>query len=191
MLNLNLTWALYSRDRWGLTRQCPGPVWWSGRQRWQGNLPGQGPVSDHQTILCSADQKVASHDTLIQRLLRPGNLPISRCNSVSNHCRWVGHVSQSSCYIKCGCLSLISRVYLGLDPYLFVLHFLSGLKNAFRSLSVTDCAASQFCFPGPDVHSDCSTFWRVSKSDSQSMDVWETVHVLQVGITDTRTPHIL
>lgn len=53
------------------------------------------------------------------------------------------------------------------------------------SLSLVDCAASQFYFPGTDIHSDCSTFRRVSKSDSQSLDVWETVHLLQVGIMDT------
>lgn len=69
-------------------------------------------------------------------------------------------------------------VYLGLDRYLLVLHILSGLQIAFISLSMTDCVASQFCFPGTDIHSDCSTFRRVSKSDSQSLDVWETVHVL-------------
>lgn len=56
-------------------------------------------------------------------------------------------------------------------------------------LFLVDCAASQFCFPGTDIHSDRSTFWRVSKSDPQSLDVWTTVHLLQVSIEDTRSPN--
>lgn len=46
------------------------------------------------------------------------------------------------------------------------------------SALATDCAAGQFRFPGPDVHSDCSALRRVSQSDPQSLDVRTAVHFL-------------
>ena len=71
------------------------------------------------------------------------------------------------------------------------INILSGLLFSIMSLSLVDCAASQFCFPGTDIHSDRSTLWRVSKFDSQSLDVWETVYLLQVGVMGTVSPAIM
>lgn len=51
------------------------------------------------------------------------------------------------------------------------------------SVLPTDRAASQFCFPGPDVHCDCSALRRVSQSDPHSLDVRAPVHFLQVSET--------
>lgn len=48
-----------------------------------------------------------------------------------------------------------------------------------------DRAAGQFCLPGSDVHSDRPPVWRISKSDAQPLDVWTTVHLLQVIIEDS------
>lgn len=52
---------------------------------------------------------------------------------------------------------------------------------------LVDRFTSQFYFPGADIHSDRSTFWRISKPDPHPMDVWETVHIFQVSILDTRS----
>lgn len=90
----NLTWALYSRGRRDFDHQWPGPVWWPRRECRQGILPGQRPVSGRQAVLRSADQEVASRHTLLQRLLRPGNLAIC--------------VYFKCCYMVCCALNRIS-----------------------------------------------------------------------------------
>lgn len=140
---------------WHIRRQC--------RQR---ILPGQRPLSDHQTILCSGNQEVASCHTLLQRFHCPGNLLIlwylnkRHCHyhySFKNyHC--LGRLwKQTKCTMCFSCVRLV-----------------------FVFLFLVDCPACQFCFPGTDIHSDRSTFWRVSEPDPQPMDVWTTIHLLQV-----------
>lgn len=167
-----LTGALYSRDRWSFAHQWPGPVWCPRRQHRPGFLPGQRPVSDHQTVLRSVDQEAASRDTLLQRLLRPGNHQ-SNCNPLQ---RWFDFFKR--CHMFSCRRSERSRILL-------------GVLFSIMSLSLVDCAARQFCFPGTDIHSDRSTFWRVSKFDSQSLDVWQTVHLLQVGVMGSVSPTIM
>lgn len=59
-----------------------------------------------------------------------------------------------------------------------VMDFVWFANSICISVSLTDCAASQFCVPGTDIYSDCSAFRRVSQSHSESLDVWKTVHIL-------------
>lgn len=85
-------------------------------------------------------------------------------------------LSHLFCYLQFGHQnqSLIRMVGFNLD----VMDFVRFTNWICISVSLTDCAASQFCIPGTDIYSNCPTFWRVSKSHSQSLDVWKTVHIL-------------
>lgn len=90
----NLTWELYSRDRWGFANQWQRPVWRPRRHCRQGIPPGQRAVSHHQTVLRSADQAVASRNALLQRLLCPGDL-----TTVNQTTLWCSTLSNLNCVL--------------------------------------------------------------------------------------------
>lgn len=59
-----------------------------------------------------------------------------------------------------------------------------GALNCLLS-SISDCVACEFYSGFSDVHSDCSSVRRISQSDLESVDVRQTIHILQVLHLDT------